>query len=85
MTPRHIELARHALGLTGERTRSYRNRFVAGKGHADFADWMVMVLEGNAKRLSGNMFSLTLVGARRALRNSESLDSEDFPETITPA
>lgn len=43
LTPAQRELARHALGLPNDRKRSYRNRFIASKGHADFAEWEVMV------------------------------------------
>ena len=51
MTPRQIELARHALGLRPGCLVSYRNRFLAGPGHPDYADWQAMVAAGQAKRL----------------------------------
>jgi hypothetical protein len=37
LTPRQIEMARHALGLDGRRKVSYRNRYVTGLGSADHA------------------------------------------------
>ncbi len=87
MTPHQIDLARHALGLNGRGRRSYRNHFVAGLGHTDYADWQAMVAEGVAIRIDGkrlsfggdDMFKLTRAGAEAALLPGESLDSEDFP------
>lgn len=87
MTPQQIELARHALGLKERSARSYRNHFVAGPGHTDYADWMAMVAEGVAIRIDGkrlsfggdDLFKMTRAGADAALRPGESLDSEDFP------
>jgi hypothetical protein len=86
MTPSQIELARHALGLDGKRKMSYRNRFCAGIGHPDLADWCDMVAAGYAvasvpqKSLGGDrMFWLTLDSATLALRPGEHLDPEDFP------
>ncbi len=86
LTPRQIELARHALGLDGRRKQSYRNRFFAGSGHDDFDDWQEMVAAGAAKvrppvpgLSSDHAFWLTLDGAKEALRKGESLDREDFP------
>lgn len=81
MTPRQIELARHALGLPNRTKQSYRNRFVASAGHGDFADWEAMVAEGVAKRDDGPTFCfwLTLEGAHNALLKGERLDLEDFP------
>jgi hypothetical protein len=40
LTPRQIELARHALGLPNQYKKSYRNRFVAGGNHPDQNDWL---------------------------------------------
>ena len=95
MTPRQRELARHALGLpreysprsrTKEPVRSYRNRFVAGPDHADFADWRAMTNAGEANdrgpqrdMRGAHYFTLTPAGARLALIGSERLDREDFP------
>lgn len=86
MTPREIELARHALGLPNKMRMSYRNRFVAGEGHEDYADWMQMVADGNAGKRDGgtlpyggdSLFWLTETGARQALKPREKLDPEDF-------
>lgn len=87
MTLRHKELARHALGLPNKMGMSFRNRFVAGEGHDDYADWMQMVANGNAGRRAGlslpfggdDLFWLTEEGARFALNKGERLDPEDFP------
>lgn len=89
MTPRQIELARHALGLTQQRRKSYRNRFMAGPGHADYDEWLAMVTNGDADRVGAesvplggddDIFYLTPSGAQAALREGEELDPEDFPE-----
>lgn len=90
MTPRQIELGRHALGLERRYKKSYRNRFfVAGLWHADHDDWMAMTDAGNALRWDGaklefggdgaDLFRLTRAGAEQCLRPGESLDPEDFP------
>jgi hypothetical protein len=86
MTPRQIELARHALGLPNARKQSYRNRFIAGEGHSDQADWDAMVLSGDAKVVrkvplyrGDDAFWLTPQGATAALRAGERLSSDDFP------
>jgi hypothetical protein len=89
MTPKQCELARHALGLPNKMRMSYRNRFVAGTGHDDYADWMQMVTDGNAEMRDGgklpfagdSLFWLTHNGAKQALNPREKLDREDF----TPA
>lgn len=86
MTPRQIELARHALGLPNKMRMSYRNRFVAGVGHDDFEEWVQMVADGNAEMRDGkslpyagdSLFWLTESGARQALKPREKLDREDF-------
>lgn len=87
MTPEQKELARHALGLPNGRRQSYRNRFVAGPGHSDYAAWMAMVADGNAMRRDGkslpfggdDAFWLTRKGAEAALERREKLDPEDSP------
>lgn len=86
MTPHQIELARHALGLDGRRRQSYRNRFWAGPGHDDFADWQEMVSSGDAHvsaprdgHRPDHAFWLTRTGAEKALRDGERLCPEDFP------
>lgn len=88
MTPRQINLARHALGLPNDTGVSYRNYFTAGPGHSDFEDWMEMVEAGEAyteKRIGfggDNIFWLTLSGARKAMLVGESIDDSDFPEIL---
>lgn len=87
MTPAQKELARHALGLPNRQRKSYRNRFVAGNGHPDYLDWLVMVEDGNAERRGGkalpyggdDFFWLTRKGAEAALEPGEKLCPEDFP------
>lgn len=87
MTNSQKDLARHALGLPNTSRRSYRNRFVAGAGHGDFAEWITMVELGYANRRDGNtipfggddLFWLTQEGARLALNKGEKLCAEDFP------
>lgn len=85
MTPKQVELARHALGLDGKRATSYRNRFFAGSGHADYDDWIYMVGSGDAERTGLSyrryFFYLTPQGAEKALRPGETLCAEDFPRT----
>lgn len=86
MHAHHIELARHALGLDGQRKQSYRNYFVAGQGHPDHSNWMEMVSGNDATWTSGtklqfggdDLFRLTKQGATKALRPGERLDREDF-------
>ena len=84
MTPRQRELARHAIGLPNDKRQSYRNRFIAGRGHVDFADWMAMVNDGHAVKrdMAGPNYSfhLTHKAATQALEPGERLDREDFPE-----
>jgi len=88
LTPTQIELARSALGLPNRRRTSYRNRFVAGVGRPDYADWLAMSDAGLAKRFStalyggDDLFMLTRKGAEAALRPGESLDPEDFAHEI---
>lgn len=88
MDKRQTELARHALGLDGRRTHSYRNCYVCGPGTSDHSLWMGMVSDGDATRRDGktlpygddDLFHLTLIGARKALLAAETLDREDFPQ-----
>lgn len=86
MTPKQVELARHALGLKERSGRSYRNRFWAGEGHSDFPDWLAMVEAGDAVRqqtsasVNNDLFYLTRKGAEKALLPREKLDPEDFPD-----
>lgn len=89
MTEKQIDLARHALGLDGRRKVTYRNHYVTGPGPGsdDHEQWTAMVEAGLARRRRGSeltggddRFSLTVEGARAALRPGERLDPEDFPE-----
>ena len=84
MTPRQIELARHALGLPNRHKKSYRNRFVASPGHADYEDWMQIRAEKCATRRiytesENHWFLLTRKGALSVLFDGETLCEEDFP------
>jgi hypothetical protein len=94
MTPRQVELARHALGLPNKRRCSYRNHFVTGPGSTDWGDWQAMVACGTARRhepraLFGGdyCFVLTRPGAEAALATGERLDPEEWPMVTrkTPA
>lgn len=83
MTPRQIEMARHALGLENNRRHSYRNRYVTSPSTPDHADWIALAEAGHATRTIGaglfDVFHLTQQGAEAVLRSGESLDPEDFP------
>jgi hypothetical protein len=94
MTPRQIDLARHALGLPNKRRCSYRNHFVTGPGCTDWDDWQAMVAAGDARRyepstLTGGdyCFVLTRQGAEVAVAPGERLDREAWPMVTrkTPA
>lgn len=86
LTPKQIELARHALGLSRTRHTSYRNHFVTGPGSSDYDDWVMMADDGYAVRrpyplAAGDfLFNLTKKGADAALGPGDKLDREDFPE-----
>ena len=84
MNEEQIKLARHALGLgyTAEHNRSYRNRYHCNPGTPANDLWRDMVSNGFARgEVVGKMdfFYLTLIGAKAAIRDGESLDREDFP------
>lgn len=89
MTPLQIDLVRHALGLTQQKT-SYRNHFVAGPGATDYQPWLDLTAAGDAVRVEGrklpfggdDLFCVTPQGARKALRKGERLDPEDFPPEV---
>ncbi len=68
------ELARHALGLPNKSRASYRNHFVAGPGHTEYADSMSMVTQGWAVKRGQDLVCLTPQGARLALDYGEILD-----------
>ena len=85
LTEAQLKLARHALGLSEGRKRSYRNRYSAGHGTPASNEWAVMVTEGlancYARYATLSHYELTEDGARAALRPGETLDPEDFPGT----
>lgn len=85
LTNNQRHLARHALGLVYGETHSYRNRFAAARGTADYDAWRAMVDMNAARRIPwfyrwGDHFYLTRAGADLVLRSGERLDPEDFPE-----
>jgi hypothetical protein len=88
LSERQRELARHAIGLPNNNRRSYRNSFVAGREHDDYADWLAMCEAGAAYRRDGtklafggsDLFHVTLAGAEDATNPDETLDPEDFPQ-----
>jgi hypothetical protein len=83
MTPRQIELARHALGLRPGRLVSNRNVFVVDC-EADRDEWCAMVAAGTAEikpltfSTEWTAFKLTRAGAERALLPGDVLDPEDW-------
>ena len=88
ITPRHIALMRHVLGLPDQVTegaRSYRNRyFIFGAGGRNWQVWTGLVTLGLAEQVGQidrgmTHFRLTRAGAELALGPGEILDSEDFP------
>lgn len=86
LTSRQRDLARHALGLNGQRKQSYRNRFVADPGHDDHPEWMKLCRKGAAGMRTAHamlgrsdLFWLTRQGAEAAMNAGETLDPEDFP------
>ena len=86
MTPRQIELARHALGLPNEKRQSYRNRFCAASGTPNDQEWRRMVDAGFAICVprgwgGGDLFKMTFAGAKSVLQKREGLDPEDFGTT----
>lgn len=86
MTPSQRKMARHALGLDGERRRSYRNRYVAALCSSIEDEWNDLCRRGLAERGRDGShsvgFCLTLEGAREALDPPEILDPEDFPDAV---
>lgn len=83
MTPFQRKMARHALGLDGERRRSYRNRYFTSVDTPSEDEWNDLCRRGLAEREKGSgklvHFYLTDEGARKALDEGETLDPEDFP------
>lgn len=87
MTPRQLELARHALGLSNPDAKgvSYRNYFKAPPYSVDWPDWVAMCDKGYARRRCWHRpdrlyFILTKKGAMAALRDGERLCPEDWPD-----
>lgn len=83
MTPVQRDLARHALGLDGRHTQSWRNYFVSGEGSTDHPLWMAMVEAGHATRRNGSIltggddfFRMTRAGAELALDPGETLNPD---------
>jgi len=92
LTPKQIELARHALGLPNKGNRSYRNRYVSPKTGDDYFSWLDMANVGLARsyghitrehlEASTVYFELTLKGASLVLKPKEKLCQEDFPGQV---
>jgi hypothetical protein len=84
MTPTQRLMARHALGLPNEQSRSYRNYYVAHLGAETERAWDDMVANGLAHRgqrpSEMARFCLSFKGAQAAINPGETLDREDFPE-----
>ncbi|MDE5451293.1 hypothetical protein GWE18_00180 [Bradyrhizobium sp. CSA112] len=87
MTPSQRKMARHALGLDGERKRSYRNRYFTSIDTPSEDEWNDMCRRGLAEREKGGgkmvHFYLTDEGANAALDPGEILDPEDFPAAVS--
>jgi len=85
MTPRQVDLARHALGLPNRMRMSYRNFFFAGPGQSNFDDLIEMVaidiaIISRRYEFMGECFRLTRAGAEAVLKPGERLCADDFPE-----
>jgi hypothetical protein len=80
--PEELALARHALGLHGNRI-SYRNRYHCDPDYLAGRIWRGLVSKGLAEetklRASYSVFRLTRTGAEASLAPGEKLDPEDFP------
>jgi hypothetical protein len=64
-------------GISNQPDRySYRNRFVASAGHADYVDWQLLVGAGLARRWPG---ALDERRSHHGLETRRKLDPEDFP------
>lgn len=81
MTPKQIELARHALGLPNPKNTSYRNHFCTERNDAD---WAAMVVDGDAVMRESLLldddhvfFHLTLKGALAVRGPKEHISRED--------
>lgn len=83
MTPTQRGLARHALGLSTDRSTSYRNRYFCTPSGNAYAEWQAMVRDGLAECEEGEQrltfFWLTRKGAEAACEPWEKLCPEDFP------
>ncbi len=81
MSPEERDLARHALGLSKRKRRSWRNHFVC----ATDPHWERLVEAGlatvrrSAEPGGMHTYRLTRDGAEAALEPGDSLDPEDFP------
>lgn len=91
MTPEQIKLARHALGLPNNNSRSYRNHYVTDAPSDDHAAWSAMVQRGWARCRAGSeltgggdLFWLTLAGAEQALQGNETLHFGGFEADEMP-
>jgi len=89
LTSMQMALARHALGLPNENSKSYRNRYFVTKRHATYKEWMNLREQGLAEldEVKGSglkMFYLTRLGAECVLEDGETLCPEDFPPTTKP-
>ena len=86
MTPKQVELARHALGFNGREKFSYRNHYCASPD--DAIEWEKMVSDGNAVRgrvseLSGGdpIYYVTKSAALSVRKSNEHLGRDTvYPE-----
>lgn len=91
LTPKQLELMRHALGLPNTMRTSYRVYYTASEGQDGYAAWIELVALGFAKMHKSDafrgddVFIVTRAGAEAALQPGEKLSKEDFPESIWEA
>lgn len=82
LSPLHLKMARHTLGLPNKTRRSCRNRYYAAAGGDAARDFDKIVAQGLAavEPDNGSMrYYLTRAGAELALERGEELCGEDFP------
>jgi len=87
LSAKQEELARHALGFSKGKKKSFRNHFLAENNSRDFVEWAEMEENGFARSKKhkmwgedSTMFFLTLFGAKLAMKSGEKLSKEDFQD-----
>lgn len=78
LSPQHLKMARHTLGLPNRNNKPYRNRYFApanGEAHKDF---IALTKQGLAGNDAIGFCWMTHAGALLALERGEKLCEEDF-------